>query len=392
MDHKKLLILFLCQGLYWSTVIVGVALSSVVGAQLAPSPSLATLPLALLVLGNLAATLPLSLTMQRFGRRVGFALGALACIISGAIAAYGIYQQHFWLFCLSNMGLGLTQASALYYRLAATDDLAPQQQGRAIAWVMAGGIVAAIIAPSLAIWSKDLLLPHLFVGSYALVSVLGLLSLLLCLLLPNPGAQTRSKPLGGGRKMSTIIRQPVFVAAISNTAIGNGIMILIMVSTPLAMLACHHSINSATQVIQWHILGMFIPAFFTGQCIDRYGASAIALWGAGVLAISVIISLLGTQLLHFYSGLFLLGIGWNFIYTAGSTMMTQSHQPVERGRVQGSAELIIGLLAALGAFSSGPLLHHFGWQHVNWGSLPLLAMAVGVNLWYHYKIKAERGK
>ncbi|MGH1485392.1 MAG: MFS transporter [Cellvibrionaceae bacterium] len=393
MLKNKLPILFLCQILYWTTVIVGVSLASLVGSLLAKNIAFATLPLAILTLGNIVSTLPLSLIMQRFGRRMGFSLGATACVIGGVICCYGIFVNSFNLFCFGNFLLGIAQASALYYRLAATDDTIPEKRGRAIAWVMSGGIVAAIIAPTLAIWSKDLWIAHLFLGSYVLVSALGLLTLFLCLLLPNkitPLQSTEKKTKENSRPLITLIRQPIFIAAISNTAISHAIMVLIMVSTPLAMLACNHSVSDATHVIQWHVLGMFIPSFFAGKLIDRYGASTISLWGVCILAISITIAISGITLWHFYSSLFLLGIGWNLMYTAGSTLTAASHRPEEKGRVQGMAELITSCLAAIAAFCSGALLHIFGWTEVNSGSLPLLIIAAIIIMWFKHHEKRSK--
>ncbi len=387
MLNLSLSVLFLCQILYWSTVIVGVAIASVVGSQLAPSSAFATFPLAILTVGNILTTLPLSLIMQRFGRRVGFSLGAIAGLSGGTIACWAIYELNFWLFCFGNMLLGIAQASALYYRLAATDSVNPQQRGRAIALVMSGGIIAAIVAPSLAIWSKDFLLPHLFAGSYALVATFGLTTLALCLLLPNTGKSQAVNTQG--RSLKEITRQPVFIMAITNTAISHAVMVLIMISTPLAMLACNYQVSDATYVIQWHVLGMFIPSFFSGKLVDRFGASNTSLCGMLILTASIIILLSGIALFNFYIGLFLLGIGWNLMYTAGSTMVTNSHTPEEKGRVQGVAELIVSCLAALAAFGSGALLHSFGWSEVNIGSLPLLFIAAGITIWFKLHNKSR---
>lgn len=378
--NKSLSILFICQIIYWCIVIIGISLASIVGSQLASSAILATLPLAILTIGNILSTLPLSLIMQRFSRRLGFSLGSAASLIGGIICCYGIAAQSFWLFCLGNATLGIAQASALYYRLAATDSVSPEKQGRAIALVMSGGIVAALIAPTLANWSQTLFLPQLFLGSYLVVTILSLVSLILCLQLPVLSIKQTLKDKG--RAIKQIIKQPIFIVAITNTAIGHAIMVLIMIATPLAMLSCGHSVGDAAYVIQWHVLGMFIPSFFSGKLIDRFGASTISLLGACVLAISILISLSGIELINFYSGLFLLGLGWNFMYTSGSTLIARSHQAEERGKTQGAAELIIACLASLAAFSSGVLLHQFGWSDVNIGSIPLLIIAVVVTLWF----------
>jgi MFS family permease len=399
MLNPTLRLLFLCQILYWSTVIVGVAIASIVGAYLTPNPAFATFPLAFLTVGNILTTLPLSLIMQRFGRRFGFSIGAAATIIGGLVCCWAIFKGNFWLFCGGNMLLGVAQASALYYRLAATDNVEVQHRGKAIALVMSGGIVAALIAPTLAIWSKDFLLPQLYAGSYGLISIFGLSTLMLCLCLPKHGntlvqkAQS-SKPQASpiiddktARPIELIIKQPMFIMAISNTAIGHAVMVLIMISTPLAMLACNHQVEDATYAIQWHVLGMFIPSFFAGKLIDKFGANRISLLGMSVLIISIIISTSGIALINFFSGLFLLGIGWNLMYTAGSTMIASSHRACEKGKVQGLAELIVSILAAIAAFSSGILLNQFGWLEVNLGSAPLLIIAAMITLYCSKKMR-----
>jgi MFS family permease len=400
MLNSTLRLLFLCQILYWSTVIVGVAIASIIGAYLTPNPAFATFPLALLTVGNILTTLPLSLIMQRLGRRFGFSIGAAATIIGGLVCCWAIFEGNFWLFCLGNMLLGIAQASALYYRLAAADNTKTQHRGQAIALVMSGGIVAALIAPTLAIWSKDFLLPQLYAGSYSLISIFGLLTLILCLYLPKHSEESLQKAhrntqqvspdIGGqsARPIRLIVRQPIFIMAISSTAIGHAVMVLIMISTPLAMLACNHQVEDATYAIQWHVLGMFIPSFFAGRLIDRFGANTISLIGMSILIVSILISISGVTLLHFFSGLFLLGIGWNLMYTAGSTMIATSHRTCEKGKVQGLGELIVSVLAAVAAFSSGVLLNQFGWSEVNLGSLPLLVVAAITTIYCSRKIQA----
>ena len=377
--NSRLVILFLCQMLYWSTVIVGISLASILGLHLSPKSIFASLPLALLTVGNILGTLPISLVMQTFGRRVGFIIGAVCGVIGGAIAAYGIYDMSFILFCIGNIFLGFFQASALYYRMAATDAVPAKNSGVAISWVMLGGILAAIFAPSLAVWSKDLLLPHIFLGSYLLVSFLGLMTFLLCLFMSFPVVPTPGKKIGK-RSIFLIFKRPIFIVAVSNTAISQAVMMFIMISTPLAMLACGHSINDSAYVIQWHVLGMFIPSFFSGKLIDRFGSVTICHSGAFLLALSGVISISGISLLHFYSSLFVLGIGWNFMYTAGSIMIRSSHSDEEKGPVQGVAELIVSCLTAVAAFSSGALLEFAGWEKVNWGILPLLMTSVVITL------------
>lgn len=383
MPTKNISLLFLCQTAFWTITIVGVTLASLIGLQLAPKESLATVPIAVLTIGNIVTTLPLSIIMQRYSRKLGFSLGAVFCIIGGFVACFSMVIQSFWLFCIANILLGIAQGSAMYYRLAATDGIAPQQHGKAIAWVMAGGILAALIAPSISLWSKDLLLPTLFAGAYLVVAGIGFILLALCLgLSNNQTASTTNK--ASGREITSIVRQPIFITAMLNIACGHGVMILIMVSTPLAIMACGYTISDSAHVIQWHVLGMFIPSFFSGKLIDHFGAENIGLLGVGVLLTANLIALSGISLPHFYISLALLGVGWNFIYTGGSTLLTQSHRAEERGKTQGVAELIASIVAAIAAFSSGVLLNTLGWNATNWITIPLLILTAVVT-WRHKK-------
>jgi MFS family permease len=377
---KTLLLLFICQALFWSAVLIGITLTSLVGARLAGDGGLATLPVAMLTLGAIIVTGPASLYMQRVGRRGGFLIGGCAGVLGGIVCMLGIFQESFAIFCLGNLILGAYQAFAYYYRLAATDRVPSAKRGRAIAWVMAGSVVAALVAPSLAIWSQNLFLPVVFAGSYGVVAALGLTTMAVVAFIP------RSKPIAAvagteGRPLCVILRQPLFMAAIANAGISHGVMILAMVSTPLAMIGCGYPVTDAAFVIQWHVLGMFLPSFFSGKWVDRFGAPFMGMLGAAILAASAGVALMGQRLEIFWLSSTLLGVGWNFMYVAGTTMIAAAHGPEERGRAQGAAELAIAIIAALAAFASGGLLNGYGWEAVNLSMLPLLIVAAALTLW-----------
>ena len=380
MNTRNLALLALNQTLFWCMLIVGITFSGLIGLQLAPLPALATLPMAIMALGGILTTVPLSLFMQRFGRRPGFMLGATMSISGALICMWAVMIQHFWLFSVGNLILGIAQSAAMYYRLAATDGVAPKQQGRAIAWVMVGSIVAALIAPSLSVWAKDLMLPHLYAGSYAAVAVIGTLKFFACAALANQSqgkADTQS-----GRKLSAIIKQPQFITALCNIVCSQGVMIFMMVSTPLAMVACGFEVSQTASVIQWHVLGMFIPSFFSGRLIDKFGSTRISVIGAGILLLSTMVSLSGIALANFFIGTFLLGTGWNLMYTAGTKMLTSSHDNHERGKVQGAAELAVSVVGAGCALGSGVLLHVLGWETMNAAAIPVLLLAAAITLWH----------
>jgi predicted MFS family arabinose efflux permease len=277
--------------------------------------------------------------------------------------------------------LGAYQAAAQYYRLAAVDKVEPERRGRAVSLVLSGAILAALAAPSLALWSKDLFAPVLFAGSFLALSALSVMTLIPVALL-SPHSAVSAEARGGGRPMSEILRQPIMIAALVNAAAGHAVMVLVMNATPLAMVACNHTVGDAAGVIRAHVLGMFVPSFFTGKLIDRLGAPVIAAAGAVILAASATVSAWDQGLGHFQLGLVLLGIGWNFMYIAGTTLLTRSYLPEERGRVQGLSEMTIAACAAAASFGSAGLLNAFGWQAVNIGAAPVLAASLGVTLWY----------
>lgn len=380
-EGRDALLLTICQALFWAGLLVSITLTGLIGQIIAPDPALATLPVALLMVANIVLTRPISLLMQRHGRRTGFGLGALAGALGGLICVIGIFRADFTVFCLGNVVLGAYQAAAQYYRLAAVDKVEPERRGRAVSLVLSGAILAALVAPSLALWSKDFFAPVTFAGSFLALSVLSVMTLIpVALLSPHPAASAEAR--SGGRPMGEILRQPIMIAALVNAAAGHAVMVLVMNATPLAMVACNHTVGDAAGVIRAHVLGMFVPSFFTGKLIDRLGAPAIAAAGAVILAASATVSAWDQGLGYFQVGLVLLGLGWNFMYIAGTTLLTQSYQPEERGRVQGMAEMTIAACAAAASFGSGGLLSAFGWQAVNMGAAPVLAVSLGVTLWY----------
>ncbi len=372
LTNPAIRLLFASQALYWSCAMIGITLTALVGLQLAPSNGLATLPLAILVLGNLVAVQPLSLFMQRKGRRVGFMLGAGFGIAGGLLSALAIAEGSFLLLCLGALPIGGYQASAMYYRFAAQDAVDEQHKGRATAYVIGGGVCAALLAPSMALWSSHAL-PVAFVGAYLLIAVLAGMALLLLSRLPA-GTNPPSASTGTGM-FRQLLARPIIRAAMATTAIGHGLMILVMNATPLAMNACGLSLTASSEVIRWHMLGMFLPAFIAGPLVDRLGAQRTALSGCALLLGSAAVALQGLQQSHFLLSSLLLGLGWNLMLVAGSTLLSQGHSPTERGHAQGLMELGNGMVAACGAFASGALISGIGWQAVNLSMLPMLALA-----------------
>ena len=336
----------------------------------------ATLPLALLVLGNLLAVMPLSVAMQRHGRRPALMLGAAVGVAGGLLCAVALQQGSFALLCLGATAIGVYQASSGFYRHAALEAVEPQRRGRAAAWVVGGGVCAAVLAPPLAVGSRDALAVP-FAGAYLVIAALAALGLLTVSRLPRGGAAA-PRPAPGALRL--LMARPGLRAAVLMTAIGHGLMILVMNATPLAMDACGFSTASAATVIQWHVIGMFLPAFFAGPLVDRFGARRVAAVGAAAIAASACTALSGVEMAHFFASSLLLGLGWNLMLIAGTTLLAENHAPQERGAAQALMELCNGATAVAMSFGSGALLAGVGWTAINLAALPLLALACAA-LW-----------
>ncbi|TXH67374.1 MAG: MFS transporter [Thiothrix sp.] len=375
--NPKIVILSLAQACYWFAVLVGISLSTVIGLQLAPSEKLATLPYALISVGALAATYFLSMLMQRSGRRLGFQVGALAGMVAAGLAMLALSTQSFVIFCAASLLMGIYQASSVYYRLAAIDELPAQQSGVAIGWVLSGSLVAAILGPSLARLANDWITEPKYLGAYGLVAMFSLLALVLISLLDKqPAAQAANKSTA-----ATFLKLPNYWLGVANTAFGQGVMMLMMLVAPLAMHQHHYSVDAGMSVIGWHIIGMFLPSFVSGKWVDKLGAHSVLLVGLSVFALSALAAILGTTELHYHCSLFLLGIGWNLMYVAGTNQYNRAYPVNEKGRAQGIAELVIALAAIVGVMVGGLLIQSFSWQRLNLGLLVILGLVVGLNLW-----------
>ncbi len=376
--NPRILRLFLAQALFWSCAMIGIILTSLVGLELAPVSGLATVPLGVLVLGNLVVIRPLSALMQRQDRRSGLVLGSLCGVLGGLLMACAVWVESFALLCLGALPLGVYQASAMFYRFAALDMVEESAKGRATACVIGGGVLAALLAPGVGAWaSAALSVPY--AGAYFLVALLAFVA---SLLLWGLKADTldAAAPAPRAARASELLRRPIIRAAILTTAIGHGLMILIMTATPLAMHAHGLGIELSARVIQWHVLGMFLPAFIAGPLVDRIGGARVACLGAALLAVSGSTALMGTEHLYFLVSSCLLGAGWNLLIVSGTTLLGAGHAPAERGSAQGLMELCNGGVAASMSFASGLLVANGGWAAVNIGLLPLVLLVVFIQL------------
>ena len=359
---------------------LAVTAGPLVGVALAADAALATLPVALTVVGTLLITVPASQLMQRIGRRAGFAFGALAGVASGLVCAAGIHAQSFALFAFGNLLIGAFQGFVGYFRFAAAESVPEEDKSRAIAWVLAGGVAAALLGPQLAGLGMDFVPARAFFGSYLLFALFAaaVAGLVLGLDLPRPApAQSGAT----GRPLAQIARQPVFAVAVTGATVGYAVMLLVMTATPLAMVQHRHDVSDAVRVIQAHVLAMFAPSFFSGALVRRFGAPQMLLAGFALLGAHVLVAASGAEFAHFFWALVLLGAGWNFSYIAGSTLLTEAYTEEERGKTQAANELILSSCVALAALSSGWLLKHFGWRAVALTGLPFLALASGLAVW-----------
>ncbi|MDI5920621.1 MFS transporter [Halomonas sp. LR5S13] len=381
-EKRNVAILVTSQTLFIIAMVTVMTLSGVVGQQLSPTPGLATLPIAIMMLGTVISTLPASLYMKRVGRRSGFITGATLGGVGGGLVSFaGIATGSFWLFCAGNLLLGLYQGFAMYYRFAAVDVASPGFRSRAISFVLAGGMVAAFLGPWNASAARDLIAGVPSGGPYLVIALLALVAIGLLSRLRVP-ASGEPKPGDASRPMSTIARQPSFGVAVLAGAVGYTVMTLVMTATPLAMRAQGFEMGQVAFIMQWHVLGMFAPSFITGSLIARFGVDRILLMGAALLAGSAVVAATGLSIVHFWISLVLLGIGWNFLFVSGSALLSSVHSEVERGKVQGINDLIIFSLVALGALMAGQLLHRLGWEALNLAMLPLALLVTLATLWF----------
>jgi predicted MFS family arabinose efflux permease len=384
---RNAIVLAIAQALYSAGTVALIATAGLVGAQLAPSKAWATLPVSTFVIGTMMTTIPAALLMRRFGRKHGFVLGATLGVFAGLLSVYAIYRRDFVLFCLSTALHGAYQASSGYLRFAAADTASPAFRPKAISWVLTGGVAAALLGTFLVVQTTDLLAPVTFAGCYAATAALALTAIVTLLFLDLP--PPREKELGPARPLVEILQQPRLAMALACGMMSYGIMNLVMTATPIAMIDCGFGIADSSWVIQWHVLAMFVPSFFTGSLIARFGVERIVLLGLCILCGAGVAALLGLSFANFASGLILLGLGWNFAFIGATTMVTDCYRTSERNKVQAVNDFCIFLTVALASLSSGRLLDLWGWAAVNYAVFPMAAIAMLLLLW---RLFAPRGK
>lgn len=384
--NKNVSLLTLTNALFFMANTIMISTSPLVGLKLAPSPVLATLPLGVQFLASMFTTMPASLLMRHLGRGRGLACGALFGIAAGLVGSWAITQGHFAAFVLAGALYGMFSAFCQYFRFAAADASDRVNGGDAkaragaISWVLAGGIVAAFLGPELAKQSQDWLPSALFAGCYLGVAGLALCTLLVLLAVDLPPLKSE-QVTGDARPLGEIFAQRQAIVAVAAAITGYVTMNLLMTATPLAMQHHGHLFASTAFVIQWHVVGMFAPSFFTGKLIARFGEVRIIAWGIAVLALSTVINLTGVGMLQFTAALITLGVGWNFTFIGGTTLLTRCYRPSEKAKAQGLNDLLLFSAVAMSATSSGALHQTLGWSVMNIGVMPALAFVMLLVLW-----------
>ena len=377
--RKNAAVLAVAHALYGAVTTALVVTAGLAGSQLATDPSLATLPMSMMIVGTATTTFPISLLMKRVGRRTGFVGCALAGTCGGLLGAYALFERSFVLFLAGAFLIGIYQASASYYRFAAADLASPAFRPKAISWVMTGGIAAALFGTLLVMGTVDLLAPVTFAGTWTAMAGLALIAAVILLAVDIPYKEDIATATG--RPLRVIARQPRYIAAALTGMLSYGIMMLVMTATPVAMLGCGFSVQDSSWVIQWHALAMFVPSFFTGSLITRFGAARISAIGMVLLVGAAISGLMGIRFENFAVGLVLLGLGWNFGFIGGTTLLTTTYEPAERNKAQGLNDFLVFGTTALTSLSAGKLLAWFGWSAVNYAVFPMVAMALAMIVW-----------
>ena len=378
--RKNVAVLAVCQALLFTNNSILITVNALAGYALAADKALATLPVTSYFVGSALATLPLAMLMKRYTRRTGFTVGAIFAIAGSLVCAVAVYAGNFWLLCFGVVVLGAYFAAGQQYRFAAADSVTGNFRSRAISLVLTGGIAGGFLGPETSKLTTDLVAGHPYTGAYFSLVAFALLSILALRWLeipPLPESERRE----AGRPLGEIARQPVFAVALLCGMVSYGVMNLLMTATPLAMDVSAHPFSETAFVIQWHIVGMFAPSFVTGNLINRLGVMTVLLAGVALNIICVAIALAGVDVMHFWLALVLLGIGWNFMFVGATALLTESHTPAERAKVQGVNESAIFITMMVSSLASGALFTIQGWQAMNRWAVPVLLLAGVAVLW-----------
>ncbi|SMO97745.1 MFS transporter [Paracoccus laeviglucosivorans] len=380
LPKRNLAVLVAAQSLGGASAPIVISLGGLVGQQLSSNPGLATLPVSLFNLGLALGTLPAAAIMRRFGRRSGYLLGAAIGVVSGLIAAAGIWIGAFAVFCFGTFAAGLYASYVQTYRFAAADGCEPSERGRAISWVMVGGLIAAVIGPQLVILTRDSVSGVAYAGSFLSQAALAMIALPVLAMLhaPRPASEAAAK---GGRSARQLLSSPSFLLAVMAGVVSYGLMAFVMTAAPMAMVGHGHSVDHAAHGIQWHVLAMFAPSILTGRLIARFGKERVTATGLVIIGLSGAVALAGLDVTHFYISLILLGLGWNFGFIGATAMVADAHTDAERGTAQGLNDFIVFGTVAAGSFFSGALLQTSGWSLINLLIFPAIVLVLAPLIW-----------
>jgi len=387
---RNLILLALCQGLFLTNNVTFIAINGLVGFSMAPFEWLATLPVMGYVVGSALSASPVAKVQKRLGRKRSFLIGIAVAILSSLLCLVAATTKNFALLVCATVVAGFYQANAQLYGFAAAELASSAYKEKAVSWVLAGGLIGAILGPNIAAITKDWLSTP-FAGSYLSLTVVGLVAAVLMSMIKFPDQTTaeRASPQGGSRPLWDIVKQPVFVIAAMGAALGYGVMNLLMASTPLAMQICGYPFQDAAFVLQWHVIGMFAPGFVTGHLIVKFGAPKIMAAGIALNFLCIGVALTGTHLHQFVIALFMLGVGWNFLFTASTTLSLKAYRPEEKDRVQGLLTFCVFFVMAMTSFGSGALVTTQGWFWLNMGSIaPMMLMTIGL-IWFVRRCRAN---
>ena len=379
--RRNVTVLFFTHAILGSQMAVNIILGGLSGSLLSGDPALATLPISIMVLTTMCSTAPASLYMGRVGRRIGFVTGAASGGIGGVLAGYALMIGSFPLLLVAAAFTGVYQAFQGYFRFAAADTASEDFKPKAISWVLAGGLIAAILGPEVVQVTRDYAAPVPYAGAYFAAAALNVVGAVIVLFLDIPNPPRRPRGTRAGRPMGEILRQPRVIVAILCGMISFALMNLVMTATPLAMVACGFNEDHAADVVRWHAVAMFAPSFFTGSIIARFGHLKVITVGLALLGGCGVVALTGVDLTQFYVALILLGLGWNFGFIGATSLLATGHRPDEQAKVQGLNDFCVFGLVTVASFSSGALLHAIGWEAVQIAIAPGLVIAGLAIMW-----------
>ncbi|MBN8440900.1 MAG: MFS transporter [Thauera sp.] len=386
--NKNLWLLAIAQGLFLTNNVVFIAINGLVGLSLAPVPWMATLPVMGYVVGGALSTGLVARSQRHWGRKASFQIGLLVALLTAFLCAFALYSRNFWLLVAGTLIAGYYSANGQLYRFAAGELAAPSFREKAVSLVLAGGLIGAVVGPNLANHTRDTLGTP-FLGSYLALAVVALVSMAVMAGIRFPAEPARAAGGGGGRPLGEIVRQPVFIVATVGAALGYGVMNLLMAATPLAMDVCGMPFSDAAFVLEWHVIGMFAPGFFTGHLIKRFGVLRIMGVGVALNFACILVALSGQDLHQFLVGLFLLGVGWNFLFTGSTTLAMQSYRPEEKDKAQAAINFAVFATMAITSFASGALVTTQGWTLLNVGSLVPVALTGVALIWLALRQRRE---